>query len=89
MNTTARPALLRRGSALEYATLGWNVVGIVVLAVAAIAALKERPSWQRGIAASDGAHPAAAGDEQLSHIVAGPWRRWLDDPRRGGSPVRR
>jgi hypothetical protein len=28
-------ALLRRGFALEYATLGWNVVGIVVLALAA------------------------------------------------------
>lgn len=34
----ARPVLLRRGFALEYATLGWNVVGIVVLAVAAVAA---------------------------------------------------
>lgn len=31
-------ALLRRGFALEYATLGWNVVGIVVLAVTAITA---------------------------------------------------
>jgi divalent metal cation (Fe/Co/Zn/Cd) transporter len=30
-----RAALLRRGFALEYATLGWNVVGIAVLAVAA------------------------------------------------------
>jgi divalent metal cation (Fe/Co/Zn/Cd) transporter len=30
--------LLRRGFALEYATLGWNVVGIVVLAVAALSA---------------------------------------------------
>ena len=38
MNETARTALLRRGFALEYATLGWNVVGIVVLAVAAISA---------------------------------------------------
>jgi divalent metal cation (Fe/Co/Zn/Cd) transporter len=27
--------LLRRGFALEYATLGWNMVGVVVLAVAA------------------------------------------------------
>jgi hypothetical protein len=26
--------LLRRGFALEYATLGWNVAGIAVLAVA-------------------------------------------------------
>jgi divalent metal cation (Fe/Co/Zn/Cd) transporter len=34
--STAR--LLRRGFLLEYATLGWNVVGIVVLAFAAIAA---------------------------------------------------
>jgi divalent metal cation (Fe/Co/Zn/Cd) transporter len=30
--------LLRRGFALEYATLGWNVVGIAVLAVTALAA---------------------------------------------------
>lgn len=30
--------LLRRGFALEYVTLGWNVAGIVVLAVAAITA---------------------------------------------------
>ncbi|MGW5370943.1 cation transporter [Streptomyces sp. NPDC004009] len=35
---TARQALLRRGFALEYATLGWNVTGIVVLALAAISA---------------------------------------------------
>ena len=33
-----RAALLRRGFALEYATLGWNVAGIVVLAITAIAA---------------------------------------------------
>ncbi len=31
-------ALLRRGFALEYATLAWNVAGIAVLAIAAIAA---------------------------------------------------
>jgi divalent metal cation (Fe/Co/Zn/Cd) transporter len=31
-------ALLRRGFALEYATLGWNVAGIVLLAAAAISA---------------------------------------------------
>lgn len=36
--TAARGVLLRRGLLLEYATLGWNVVGVVVLAVAAIAA---------------------------------------------------
>ncbi|MFJ2170713.1 cation transporter [Streptomyces griseofuscus] len=35
---TSRQSLLRRGFALEYATLGWNVVGIVVLAIATIAA---------------------------------------------------
>jgi divalent metal cation (Fe/Co/Zn/Cd) transporter len=34
----ARQVLLRRGFALEYATLAWNVAGIVVLAIAAIAA---------------------------------------------------
>ena len=33
-----RQALLRRGFALEYATLGWNVAGIVVLAFAAVMA---------------------------------------------------
>ncbi len=33
-----RKALLRRGFALEYVTLAWNVAGIVVLAVAAISA---------------------------------------------------
>jgi divalent metal cation (Fe/Co/Zn/Cd) transporter len=34
----ARAALLRRGFALEYATLAWNVAGIVVLAITAISA---------------------------------------------------
>jgi divalent metal cation (Fe/Co/Zn/Cd) transporter len=34
----ARTALLRRGFALEYATLGWNVAGIIVLAIAAVSA---------------------------------------------------
>ncbi|MFJ5218884.1 cation transporter [Streptomyces sp. NPDC088354] len=34
-NDTIRPALLRRGFILEYATLAWNVIGIVVLAIAA------------------------------------------------------
>jgi divalent metal cation (Fe/Co/Zn/Cd) transporter len=39
MSVAARLAhLLRRGRLLEAATLGWNVVGIVVLAVAAIRA---------------------------------------------------
>jgi divalent metal cation (Fe/Co/Zn/Cd) transporter len=33
-----RAALLRRGFGLEYATLAWNVIGIVVLAVAAVSA---------------------------------------------------
>jgi divalent metal cation (Fe/Co/Zn/Cd) transporter len=33
-----RRALLRRGFALEYATLAWNVAGIVVLAITAISA---------------------------------------------------
>ncbi|MGP8000493.1 MAG: cation transporter [Streptosporangiaceae bacterium] len=34
----ARGLLLRRGFALEYVTLAWNVVGIVVLAIAALTA---------------------------------------------------
>ena len=34
----ARQALLRRGFALEYGTLAWNVIGIVVLAIAAVSA---------------------------------------------------
>jgi hypothetical protein len=34
----ARRVLLGRGFALEYATLAWNVAGIVVLAIAAISA---------------------------------------------------
>ena len=33
-----RGALTRRGLALEYVTLGWNVIGIVVLAIAAVSA---------------------------------------------------
>jgi divalent metal cation (Fe/Co/Zn/Cd) transporter len=35
---TARDVLLRRGFALEYVTLTWNVAGIVVLAIAATTA---------------------------------------------------
>src|SRR5579863_5988297 len=38
LNDRARAALLRRGFALEYATLAWNVAGIAVLAFAAVAA---------------------------------------------------
>ena len=39
LRTPERPgALLRRGRVLEGVTLGWNVAGIVVLAVAAVAA---------------------------------------------------
>jgi divalent metal cation (Fe/Co/Zn/Cd) transporter len=34
----AHRILVRRGFALEWATLGWNVAGIIVLAIAAIAA---------------------------------------------------
>ena len=37
-DVTTRKALLRRGFALEYTTLGWNVVGMVVLAFAAVSA---------------------------------------------------
>ncbi len=35
---TTRGTLVRRGLGLEYTTLGWNVIGIVVLAGAAVAA---------------------------------------------------
>jgi divalent metal cation (Fe/Co/Zn/Cd) transporter len=38
LTDTAAAALLRRGRALEAATLAWNVAGIVVLAYAAVAA---------------------------------------------------
>lgn len=38
VDEAARNALLRRGFALEFVTLGWNVIGMAVLAVAAIAA---------------------------------------------------
>jgi divalent metal cation (Fe/Co/Zn/Cd) transporter len=34
----AHPALLRRGRRLELATLGWNVIGVVVLAILALRA---------------------------------------------------
>jgi divalent metal cation (Fe/Co/Zn/Cd) transporter len=37
-NDRLRRVLLRRGFALEYATLAWNVAGIVVLAIAAVLA---------------------------------------------------
>ncbi len=37
-DSTARGDLLRRGFALEYATLAWNVAGIIALAIAATAA---------------------------------------------------
>ncbi|MFI0968180.1 hypothetical protein ACH4S8_43585 [Streptomyces sp. NPDC021080] len=35
---SSRRVLLRRGFVLEYVTLGWNVVGVVVLAIAAVTA---------------------------------------------------
>lgn len=38
LDDTAARSLLRRGFALEYLTLVWNVVGIIILAVAAIGA---------------------------------------------------
>jgi divalent metal cation (Fe/Co/Zn/Cd) transporter len=38
LDERAHRALVRRGFALEWATLGWNVAGIVVLAVAAFTA---------------------------------------------------
>ncbi|HLN05707.1 MAG TPA: cation transporter [Acidimicrobiales bacterium] len=38
MSPLHRERLLRRGLALEYTTLGWNVVGVVILAIAALGA---------------------------------------------------
>jgi len=38
MDDTARKTLLRRGFALEFVTLGWNMIGVMVLAAAAITA---------------------------------------------------
>jgi len=38
LDDPTRQALVRRGFALEWATLGWNVAGVAVLAAAAIAA---------------------------------------------------
>jgi divalent metal cation (Fe/Co/Zn/Cd) transporter len=38
VDDAARAGLLRRGFALEFVTLGWNVIGVAVLAAAAIAA---------------------------------------------------
>lgn len=38
VSTEERAVLLRRGFVLEYITLGWNVVGVVVLAAAAFTA---------------------------------------------------
>ncbi len=35
---TAQDLLLRRGLLLEYCTLGWNVIGVIVLAITAITA---------------------------------------------------
>ncbi|MFJ9563675.1 cation transporter [Streptomyces fuscichromogenes] len=37
-DAAARQTMIRRGFALEYATLGWNVIGIAVLTVAALSA---------------------------------------------------
>jgi len=36
IDQSSRQRLLHRGIALEYTTLGWNIIGIVVLAVTAI-----------------------------------------------------
>ncbi len=44
-------------------------------------ALKQQPSWQQGIADGDGAHPGAAGYEQLTNLIFDMWWRWLETPR--------
>ena len=42
---SARSVLLRRGFALEYVTLAWNVAGVLVLAIAAVAVLNAGLGW--------------------------------------------
>jgi hypothetical protein len=38
LSDQARAGLIGRGFALEWATLGWNVAGIVILTIAAVTA---------------------------------------------------
>ena len=56
-----RQVLLRRGFVLEWVTLGWNVAGIIVLAIAVVAA--------RSVAL------AGFGLDSLIEIGASSWRR--------------
>jgi hypothetical protein len=68
LDDLARKSLLSRGFALEYATLGWNVIGRVVLSIAAVSARsvalagfglnQPRPALQRRHAARHRAHGA-------------------------------
>jgi hypothetical protein len=58
-DAVARHALLRRGFALEYATLAWNVIGIVVLAIAAIAARSVALTGAQGDPGMDAVHGRA------------------------------
>ena len=55
-----RARLLRRGFALEYVTLGWNVAGLVVLAVRPVptgrgCAARSSRSWTHSWTASSAA----------------------------------
>ena len=43
MQIDSRRALLRRGFVLEYLTLSWNVAGVVILALTAIARPRALP----------------------------------------------
>jgi lysophospholipase L1-like esterase len=45
--------------------------------------LADAPAWTSEALAGDGAHPAAAGYQQLADLVlAGPWHDWIADPDR-------
>jgi hypothetical protein len=83
-DAVARHALLRRGFALEYATLAWNVIGIVVLAIAAIAARSVALTGAQGDPGMDAVHGRAEqpilrrllepGSDQEGGQKAGRWQ---------------
>jgi hypothetical protein len=72
LSATDHARLLRRGFALEYATLGWNVAGIAVLAYAAIAA---RSVALAGFALDSRTGSAGAGTPTLTMLQN--FTRWF------------
>ena len=73
----ARKTLLRRGFALEYVTLAWNVIGIVVLAFAAISArsVAHRRPGHHHRRDTSGCGPAGPHPQRGGRLVAGRPRR--------------